>query len=397
MIYNEKPNGKVLMNRRERVFAALNLEEPDQVPTHVIYLDANNVDNIMGKPERNDFEMMGELQEEYPDDWLEQLNQIVEQMEVSIFSRMVKSVLKIGIDTTQVGIVPFEIINENEMKDIFGRIWEVLNNEGNINPYYKYGTANSIEKWELIKENLEENATPKYCKMAKTFYRRINKKFKDKTIVMVTNDLFGIFEGTWQGMGWEFFVKQLFTNREFISRVFNTYTDFTIAWYNAYMDGGAEVFVESGDLAYKTGPFMSPKLFEEILQPCYKRLTDAVHERNGKIILHSDGHITPLLDFIVDSGFDGLHSLEPTAGVDLAEVKKKVGDKLCLLGNIDTGQVLTKGSKAEVEAAVKYAIRTAGPGGGFILSASSMHPAIQVQNLQWMVEVAHKYGKYPMT
>lgn len=384
------------MEPRERIFAALNLEEPDRVPTHVIYLDANNVDNIMGKPEQNDFEMIQELQQDYPDDWLYQLNEVIEQMEVSIFSRMVESVLKIGIDTTQVGLVPVDFINEHEMRDIFGRIWVALNNEGNVNPYYKYGTVDSVEKWEEIRQDIEDRATEKYCKMAKKFYRRIHKKFKDRTVVMVTNDLEGIFETTWQGMGWEFFSKQLFTNREFLSRVFNTYTDFTIAWYNAYMDGGAEVFVESGDLAYKTGPFMSPKHCEELLQPCYKRLTDAVHERGGTIILHSDGHITPLLDFIVNCGFDGLQSLEPTAGVDLAAVKKKIGDELCLLGNIDTGQVLTKGTKAEVEAAVKYAIKAAAPGGGFFLSASNMHPAVRVQNLKWMVEATHQFGQYPI-
>ncbi|HUX99132.1 MAG TPA: uroporphyrinogen decarboxylase family protein [Candidatus Deferrimicrobium sp.] len=385
------------MEKKERVLTALNLEEPDQVPTHVIYLDANNVDNVMGKPEQNDFEMMKELQEEYPDDWLEQINQIIEEMEVSIFSRMVESVFTLSLDTTQVGIVPLEIINEHEMKDIFGRIWEAQNNAGNIYPFYKYGTVNSLEKWEWIQQDLEERATEKYCKMAKKFYKRINKKFKESNLIMVTNDLAGIFESTWQGMGMEFFVKQLYTNRDFIARVFNTYTDFTIAWYNSYMDAGAEVFVESGDLAFKTGTFMSPKLFDELLLPCYKRLTDAVHSRGGKIILHSDGHITPLLDFIVNCGFDGLHSLEPTAGVDLALVKKKVGHKLCLLGNIDTGQVLTKGTQAEVEAAVQFAIKTAGPGGGFILSAANMHPAINVQNLRWMVEAVHKFGRYPLS
>lgn len=384
------------MNSRERALTALNLETPDRIPTHVIYLDANNVDIIMGKPEKNDFEIMQDLQEEYPDNWVEQMNEIVEQMEVSIFSRMVESVLKLGLDTTQVGIIPVEIINDHELRDIFGRIWEAKNNEGNINPYYKYGTVDSIEKWEITTQDIEDHATDKYRKMIKKFYRRINKKFKEKYLIMVTNDLAGIFESAWQGLGMNFFTKQLYTNRNFISEVFNVFTDFTIACYSSYMDSGAEVFVESGDLAFKTGPFMSPKLFDELLLPCYQRLTDAVHERGGKILLHSDGNITSLLDFIVACGFDGLHSLEPTAGVDLAAIKKKVGDKLCLLGNIDTGQVLTKGTKAEVEAAVKYAIKAAAPGGGFFISASNMHPAVRVQNLKWMVEATHKYGNYPI-
>jgi len=384
------------MENRERILTTLNLEEPDRVPTHVIYLDANNVDKIMGKPEKDDFAVIEELKLDYPDDWLNQLNKVIEEMETSIFSRMVEAVLKIGIDTTQVGILPLEVINEHEMKDIFGRIWEIQNNEGNFNPFYKTGTINSVEQWETAKQEIEESATPRYSKMAKKYYKRINKKFKDQTLLMITNDLMGVFESTWQGLGITFFTKQLYANPDFISDVFNTITDFTIACYKSYIEAGAEVFVESGDLAFKTGPFMSPKLFDELLLPCYKRLTDSVHEQNCKIILHTDGHITPLLDFVVNCGFDGLHSLEPTAGVKLDVVKKKVGDKLCLLGNIDTGAILTKGDQKAVDGAVKYAIKTAGPGGGFLISASNMHPAVQVQNLQWMVEATHKYGTYPI-
>lgn len=113
-------------------------------------------------------------------------------------------------------------------------------------------------------------------------------------------------------------------------------------------------------------------------------------------MLHTDGQITPLLDFIVDCGFDGLQSLEPTAGVDLALVKKKVGDKLCLMGNIDVAHVLTFGTKQEVYDAVKYAIKTAAPGGVFIVSAANMHPVIKVQNLRWMIEATYEFGNYPL-
>jgi uroporphyrinogen decarboxylase len=141
---------------------------------------------------------------------------------------------------------------------------------------------------------------------------------------------------------------------------------------------------------------MSPKKFNDLLLPAYRIITEAVHERGQKIVLHTDGHITPLLDFVVECGFDGLQSLEPTAGVDLDLVKKKVGDKLCLMGNIDVAYVLTYGTKKEVFDAVKYAIKTAGPGGGFIVSAANMHPHVKVQNLRWMVEATREFGSYPL-
>jgi len=324
------------MNCRERVLTALKLDEPDRVPCHTILFDANNVDEILGKPQITDFDTLDQVKKDHPDNWAEEISKLVESVETSIFSRCVEAATEIGLDCMQVGIVPVEFIDEpsderNLMKDVFGRVWEARNNEGNFNPYYLYGTMNSLEKWKETKENLEGPMTEKYTKMVKKFYRRINKKHKDKIFIAVTNDLAGVFESASQGMGMTYYSKMLHKNPRFIKEVHEVIAEFTAACYRSYIDAGAELFIESGDLAYHTGPMMSPKKFYEVLLPAYRIITDAVHERGQKIVLHTDGQITPLLNFIVDCGFDGLQSLEPTAGVDLALVKKKVGHKLCLM------------------------------------------------------------------
>jgi uroporphyrinogen-III decarboxylase len=387
---------------RERVLTALNLEIPDRVPCHTIFIDANNVDIILGKPQISDFDTLEQLQKNNPEGWRDDLSNLIEAVETSVFSRCVEAATAIGLDTMQVGFIPLYVVDipgdERLLaKDIFGRVWEFKNNEGNFNPYYLYGTMNSPEKWEVTKEHIQGPAPEKYTALAKKFFRRINKKHKDKIFVIVTNDLVGVFESASQGMGMAYFSKMLHKNPRFIKEVHEVIAEFTVACYNAYMDVGAEVFVESGDLAYHTGPMMSPKKFREVLLPAYQMITDAVHERGGKIVLHTDGQVTPLLDFVVDCGFDGLHSLEPTAGVDLAFVKKKVGNKLCLLGNIDVAHDLVYGTKEEVYNSVKYAIKTAGQGGGYIVSAANMHPGVKADNLRWMVEATKKFGNYPIT
>jgi len=102
------------------------------------------------------------------------------------------------------------------------------------------------------------------------------------------------------------------------------------------------------------------------------------------------------LDFIVDSKFDGLQCLE-LPWCDPHLIKKKVGDKLCLSGNIDTRHILVKASKDEVEKAVKDAIVALGKGGGFMLSPSNFHPAMSVDRLKWMIEAGKEFGTYPLT
>ncbi|TFF85942.1 MAG: hypothetical protein EU551_02965 [Promethearchaeota archaeon] len=384
------------MDNIERILTTLEHQEPDRVPTHVIYLDANNVDILLGPPPKSDFEMIRQLKRDFPDDWLDQLNTIVGDMETDIFKRMVQATRKIGIDCTQVGFLTLKFINDHEMKDIFGRIYQALDNAGNIYPFYTIGTIDSKEKWNETREKIIEKHTKKYSRFAKKFYKKINKNFKDETVVFVTNDIQGIWESAWQGFGMTNFVKYLYEDKSLAQDVFDVITDYTIECYNSYMDAGAKVFIESEDLAWKVGPMMSPKIFDDMLVPCYKRLTEAVHNRAGKIILHSDGYIMPLLDSVIEAGFDGIHSIEPTAGMDIGEIKKKYGDELVLLGNIDVGAVLTHGSRDDVCKAVKHVIKVAAKGGGFFLSASNMINSVKIENLEYMVEAAHKYGEYPI-
>ncbi|GAB4319073.1 MAG: hypothetical protein Kow0069_22460 [Promethearchaeota archaeon] len=393
------------MNARERFFAALTPgETPDRVPTHAIYLDGNLVDQVLGKPQMCDFDLIDVVRRQFPDDedFLSQLNSSVAALEADTFKRVVEAGLAIGLDAVQVGVLYLQFVSEKEFTDVFGRRYAVVNNHGHAWPYYTGGTIKTEEQWrEEVQKPILENWTQHYSRLAKRFFRQVTRAFRNEksVYVCVTNDIMGIWESAWQGMGMAAFGHLLRKKPEFVQEVFDAYADFTIAVYLAYVEAGARVFVTSEDLAFKGRPMMSPKVFEEMLVPCYRRLTDAIHEAasDSRVVLHTDGQITPLLEGIVRAGFDGLHSLEPEAGVDLALVKKKVGDRLALLGNVDTGHVLSGGTREEVESAVRAAICAAGGDGNFVVSPANMHPAVRVENLRWMVEAAKKWGKYPLS
>lgn len=136
------------MDFRERVLTALEIKEPDRVPTHVIALDANNVDKVLGKPEINDFQLIEMMKQQYPDNYAEKLTEGLSAMETEIFSRMAEAAWRLGFDAIQVGIIPYAFRNDREFIDPWGRIWEIRNNEGNAFPFYKQGLITSPEVWE---------------------------------------------------------------------------------------------------------------------------------------------------------------------------------------------------------------------------------------------------------
>lgn len=158
---------------------------------------------------------------------------------------------------------------------------------------------------------------------------------------------------------------------------------------------GAEVIVLGDDYAHNSGPLMSPALFERMVLPRLAKMVSLIKSEGAFCVKHSDGNIYPILDMIVSTGCDGLNPIEPVAGMDLATVKGLVGDRVCLIGNIDCGHLLSHGTPQDVEQAVEQAIKDAGASGGFILSSSnSIHSSVNPENFVAMVEAGRRYGVY---
>ncbi len=124
------------------------------------------------------------------------------------------------------------------------------------------------------------------------------------------------------------------------------------------------------DYCFNTGPFLSPALFAEHIAPFLARLIAGYREMGFYAIKHTDGNIMPILDQLVAARPHALHSLDPQGGVDMAEVKRLVGDRVCLIGNVNCGLIDT-GSEEEYLASARYALRSGMPGGGYIFSTSN--------------------------
>ena len=158
--------------------------------------------------------------------------------------------------------------------------------------------------------------------------------------------------------------------------------------------GGLDGFALCADYCFNSGPFLSPRLFRKFITPFLTQLTKAYREMGFYVIKHTDGNIMPILDQLVESGPHALHSIDPMAGVDIAEVKRLVGDKVCLIGNVDCS-TLDSGTPEEITASTLYALRNGMPGGGYIFSTSNcVYTGMPLANYDLMLDVFHREGIY---
>jgi uroporphyrinogen decarboxylase len=135
-------------------------------------------------------------------------------------------------------------------------------------------------------------------------------------------------------------------------------------------DEGADAVCDACDIADNHGVFFSPPQMERFWFPYLECWTRAVREMGLYAILHSDGNLTAILDRLADSDLHALQAIDPVAGMEIGAVKRQVGDRLCLCGNVDCG-LLQFGPPERIVAETARLCREAMPGGRFVLGASN--------------------------
>lgn len=140
---------------------------------------------------------------------------------------------------------------------------------------------------------------------------------------------------------------------------------------------------------------MSPAMFAEFITPYLAQLIQGYRERGFYTIKHTDGNIMPIIDQLLEANPHALHSLDPQGGVDIAEVKRLYGNRVCLIGNVNCG-LLDTGTEEEVVESARYALRHGMPGGGYIFSTSNcIYTGMRLARYQLMLEVWRREGNYP--
>lgn len=201
--------------------------------------------------------------------------------------------------------------------------------------------------------------------------------------------LFGIPDGAHM---WEFVDRMYDEPEELKAQADRMITNGIETGYRM-LDAGAECLLNCCDFAFNSGPFMSPAQFDEFTAPYMKRWAQTFKKEGIPTIQHSDGNLMPIMDRILDSGVNAIQCVDPLAGMDIVQLHKELGDKLCLIGNINCS-LLQLGTPEEVEASVRQVVEGCKDSGGFVLSGCNVvFKGIPAENYRAMVNARRKYGR----
>lgn len=188
--------------------------------------------------------------------------------------------------------------------------------------------------------------------------------------------------------------------RNTIDALVEIFTDRLVEWFDWLIAGGVVCVFGFAGAEYVAPPLMHPRYFRDWVTRPMTKITDRIHRAGGLVHVHSHGPLSAVIEQFADMGSDVLHPIEaPRMGdVELADAKRRIGDRVCLEGNIQIGD-LYAAQVDEVRDLVKRAIDDAAPDGGFVLcpTASPFTPVLPekaLRNYLAMIEAGLEYGKY---
>jgi len=402
------------MNARERVLRTLDLEEADCVPYVEWQIQNPSTAERLGfaapgsasqtvkfQPDKL-MAFLGKIKglPKFVNNLLQKLTKLPKMfapiMDL-VMSQLFKFYIHLGVDLTALPIAPisyFKWETPNIVMNEFGQVFEVKNIAGVLSAYYVGGYLKTPEIYDEFPKMDHEQV------LGLTMYKTLLKKkdLKNDRILVSPGIFSGLFDSTYMGMGIEAFSRALVKKPNFIQRIISDRERAYSQIIKTVIDEtNSPVFFIGDDLAFNSGPFISPRYFKKFFLPSYQRLSKIIHKRDAKFLFHTDGDIRDFLaipEFI--KCFDLIHPWQASANQDIFEAKKKYGAQFAIAGNVPIEMLVHKTPEI-VSNYVKQLLKECAPGGGYFLSSgNSIVSEIPADNYLAMLSTFRKYRRYPI-
>jgi hypothetical protein len=204
----------------------------------------------------------------------------------------------------------------------------------------------------------------------------------------------GPFDSAYLSMGYETFFYNLADDHAFVEEMMDVFTDDAIVMVKALIDRGVTTIEIVDDIAYKNGLFIQPDLFWRLWFGRMQRIMEPILASDTPVFFHSDGDVSQFIDMVCELGFLGLNPIESQCN-DIFDVKKRYGDRLTLMGNLEIGGVLAFGTPNDVHNETKRLLSGMMPGYGYVaMSSNSVANCVIPENYMAMVDTVLEFGAY---
>ncbi|MBU1055964.1 MAG: hypothetical protein KKC46_19375 [Proteobacteria bacterium] len=155
---------------------------------------------------------------------------------------------------------------------------------------------------------------------------------------------FAIMDGALEtGMriqGWVDFLKLTKKSPSSIVSFVDMVEKLNISIFRNLSQKGIDGIILADDVAFSQGLIVNPETIRKYFLPSLARQVEEIRRLGIFAFYHSDGNYQEIIPDLIDINFHGIQCIEKHSGMDIVDLQKKYGDKICLWGHIDTDDTL---------------------------------------------------------
>jgi uroporphyrinogen-III decarboxylase len=370
------------MTSRERLLTAIQCRQPDRVPVHVWGVQAWQDGWIEGKD--NSFRPVYEAVKEKAD--------LVASWSCSA-GRFLSVAEEVRSESRQFDEGDW-VIHEATLETPAGPL--VSRTRVSRGPHCPMRAKHWVENEEDLRRFLSLPYVP--AAPSVDSYFQLREKMGDRGIVKAgfSDPIAGVHDL----LGSELLAVWSLERRPAVRQLIDLFTERLLALVRHLTEGGVDAVYAWTGAEYCGPPLMSPRDFREfVTEPC-RQLFRVIRDAGHLVHVHCHGPLQAILEDFAEMGVNCLHPIEapPLGDMPLAEAKRRIGDRVCLEGNLQIGDLFTCSAR-QVRDLTRQAIDDGAEGGGFILcpTASPYYPVLNpraVENYLTMIETALEFGEY---
>jgi uroporphyrinogen decarboxylase len=203
----------------------------------------------------------------------------------------------------------------------------------------------------------------------------------------------GIFECLNGVFGIENHLAYLRLYEDELRAVYRRQAEWNRAFAGHCIDLGVDMVHVSDDWGAQKGLMFSPKLWWSLIYPHHQITVDAVKARGAFVSLHSDGNITPVLDGVARLGYDVVHPYQESAGMDLAEYKRRWRPSFTVMGGLDIQTTLGFGRLDFLGAEIERVMRAFADGSGLFCTSHFVQDHCTIDELVFAFDTARRLSR----
>ena len=175
-------------------------------------------------------------------------------------------------------------------------------------------------------------------------------------------------------------------------RLIEALQDYALKLIRQWAKVGVDALLFTDDWGTQRGLLMSPPTWRKFFKAGYEAVFREAHRCGMDCFLHSCGHVTEIVDDLIEVGLDVLDPIQ-TSAMDIAELARRFGGRISFCGSIDVQQLLPHAKPQEVKDAIRRSIDVLGrPFGNALILAptNTITPEVSLENLRAMFEACHE-------